>query len=74
MFWNDPRFARAMFIFGCLMIGVYIFAGIYLIYSDKFWYIPETMRVIFGIFLIVYGIFRAVRVYYKNKYQQSAED
>lgn len=60
-------FSKFMLIFGVLMICLYIALGISLIFMTKFTYIPSEIRVIFGAFFIIYGIFRLVRFYYKYK-------
>ena len=56
---------KALFIFGLIMVLFYITGGFILIFADYFAYIPKNIRVIFGIFFIAYGLFRAARVYQK---------
>jgi hypothetical protein len=60
-----------MSIFGLFMVVVYIGAGLFLFITKKYDYLPQEVRVIFGSFLIIYGIFRGVRVYMKIKNSES---
>lgn len=58
-------------IFGFLMVLVYIGMGLYIIFfpdfNAKFGVPPEYsgIKVFFGIFLIIYGIFRFFRLFFK---------
>ena len=53
--------------FNFLVIFMYLGAGLYVIFSPKIDYIPKNIRVIFGSFLILYGVFRLVRTIYKDR-------
>jgi uncharacterized membrane protein HdeD (DUF308 family) len=63
-----------MFYFGLAMILLYIVAGFILIFGNVFAYTPREFRVIFGIFFVLYGIFRFVRIYPKLTNQNYNED
>lgn len=52
-------------IFSLLMVAVYIGLGILLLTSHSLDYIPTMYRVVFAVVMILYGIFRFVRVYFK---------
>ncbi len=59
------------------MILVYFVFGFFVIFSKSFDYVPKEIRFAFGIFLIAYGFFRAVRLYFKlrqQRYDYSDED
>ena len=68
---NRITFSKVMLYFGLLMIILYISAGFTLIFAKVLINTPKEFRVIFGIFFVIYGIFRFVRVYPKlfNQYQ-----
>lgn len=57
-------------IFSLVMVVVYLGSGIFILATDKFNYVRTEIRVVFGSFLIIYGIFRLVRVYFKLKNQE----
>jgi len=54
-------------IFGLFMVFFYLGLGYILIFSPILDYIDKPLRVIIGIPLIVYGIYRAVTSYEKIK-------
>lgn len=56
------------------MIIVYIVAGSMLIFAPVFTYSPKEFRVIFGIFFVLYGIFRFVRIYPKLFNKNESEE
>jgi hypothetical protein len=60
-----------MNIFGLVMVALYIGCGIYLLISHAFDYIPSEMRIIFGILLLLYGIYRGARIFFKLKNPES---
>lgn len=64
---NNSIFAKIMIYFGFFMVILYIGLGLFLIISPTFDYIPSTMKNVFAIFFIVYGIFRLVRLIMKLK-------
>jgi len=68
---NNKWNFNAMNIFGIFMVVVYLCAGTYVLVTHYFDYIPLEIRVILGGFLILYGIFRGVRVYFKIKNPES---
>jgi NADH:ubiquinone oxidoreductase subunit 6 (subunit J) len=67
-------FSKAMLWFGAVMILVYIGAGIALIFFPVMLYAPEEFKTIFGIFFVVYGLFRLVRVIPKFKQHYNHEN
>lgn len=60
-----------MNIFSLFMVVVYIGLGIFILLTDKFDYVPSAFRTLFAIIMILYGIFRFVRVYFKLKNPES---
>lgn len=54
-----------MNIFSLFMVVVYIGLGVFLFMTHSFDYVPSTFRFVFAIIMILYGIFRFIRVYYK---------
>jgi prolipoprotein diacylglyceryltransferase len=56
-----------MLYFGLFMVLFYLVIGFLLIFAPVFTYIIKEPRVIFGIFFVLYGIFRFVRLYPKLK-------
>jgi hypothetical protein len=54
-------------IFGFVMVFFYLGLGYYLIFSPQLNYIDKPLRVIIGIPLIIYGIYRAFTSYQKIK-------
>jgi len=58
---------KFMMYFGMLMVAIYIGLGVVLMFVPVFEYIPKNMRVIFGIFFLMYGLLRLSRIYQKFK-------
>jgi hypothetical protein len=58
-------------IFGLFMVLFYIAAGLYILITHTFDYVKSEVRTIFGIILILYGIFRGARIYVKLKNPES---
>jgi hypothetical protein len=54
-------------IFAYMVVLMYFGAGGYIIFEPGFKYIPQTIRVIFGSFLFLYGLYRLVRIIYKDR-------
>jgi hypothetical protein len=71
---GDVLFARVMQIFGLAMVAVYIGLGIFLMVSKSFVYIDLNIRIIFGSFFIIYGVYRLVRIFMKLKGKRDYED
>lgn len=67
-------FGDIMNIMGFFMAVLYIGIGLYLLFAPYFKYIPNTIRITFCVFFIMYGIFRFVRVYYKYKNDRDHEE
>ncbi len=47
------------------MVAVYIGLGISLLFFPIYKYIPQNMKIIFGIFFLAYGFFRLIRTIMK---------
>jgi hypothetical protein len=58
---------NAMNIFGLVMVVIYIAGGLYILFGNYFKNYTSEIRIIFGSFLLIYGIYRFVRVYFKLK-------
>lgn len=66
--------SKFLFYFGVAMIAVYFIMGIAFIFFPVFAHIPKNVKIVFGIFFIVYGFFRLARLYLKIKDQKKYED
>jgi hypothetical protein len=64
---GDSWLGKFMMYFGMLMVAIYIGLGVVLMFVPVFEYIPKNMRVIFGIFFLMYGLLRSTRIYQKFK-------
>ena len=53
-------------IFGIAVAAMFFFLGIYIL-SPRFSYLPKEIRIIFAVFLFLYGAFRIVRYIFKEK-------
>jgi hypothetical protein len=62
---------NVMNIFGLVMVAFYIAAGLYILLTHTFNYVPSEFRIMLGAFLILYGIFRFVRIFVKLKNPES---
>lgn len=60
-------FGKFMLYFGIVMVAIYIGLGVVLMFVPVFEYIPKNMRVIFGIFFLMYGLLRLTRIYQRLK-------
>jgi hypothetical protein len=56
-------------ILGICVASLFFFLGFYLLFSPKFSYLPKEVKVIFSVFLFLYGAFRIVRYIYKDRDQ-----
>ena len=54
-------------IIGITIASLFIVLGFYLLLSPKFAYLSKEIRVIFSVFLFLYGAFRIVRYLYKDR-------
>lgn len=64
---GDSWFGKFMLYFGIVMVAIYIGLGVVLMFLPVFEYIPKNMRVIFGIFFLMYGLLRLTRIYQRLK-------
>jgi hypothetical protein len=58
------RFNR---IFGVAVAAMFIILGFWILFSPRFSYLTKEIKVIFAIFLFLYGAFRIVRHIYKDR-------
>jgi hypothetical protein len=66
-----------MTFFGLAVAGMIVIVGFYIIFSHRiplFQSWPKEVRMIFGIFIISYGLFRSVLIYQKSKNRRDSED
>jgi predicted transporter len=65
---------QALYLFGLFMMIVYCGMGVLFIYSTTSEQIlseyPKVIRIIFGILLFIYGIFRAYRLIKSRQYEE----
>jgi len=72
MNWDRDLFSKIMTGFGFVMVAIFLGIGIALILFPVF--IPDkNMRLVFGFFFIVYGLFRLSRLYQQIKEQKRKE-
>ena len=62
---SKKLYTRVFAIFGTFMVFFYLGLGYFLIFSHYLDNIEKPMRVIFGIPLIIYGVYRAFTSYQK---------
>ncbi len=63
-----------MGIFGYAMAVLFVILGFYLIFTKSLDSISTEMRTILGVVLLLYGIFRSVINYQKQKEARDEED
>jgi uncharacterized membrane protein len=53
--------------FSWFVILLYFILGIYILVSQRFNYLTKEIKIIFAIFLFLYGSFRMARLWTKNR-------
>jgi len=56
--------------FSLAVVAMFFILGVYLLVSPSFNYLPKEVRVIFSVFLFLYGAYRLVRVLTKRKEEE----
>ncbi len=57
-------FGKFMLYFGIIIASVFIGLGIFLLFTNTFNYWGDkNMRIVLGLFLTMYGLFRFIKVY-----------
>lgn len=59
--------------FSIAVVVLYFFLGIYLLVSHRFDGLTKEIRVIFAVFLFLYGGWRLARIYTKEKERREEE-
>ena len=59
---NKKFFTKVMIYFGMVMATIFIGLGASLMFLPYFPFLPNDFKVIMGVFFLVYGIFRLVRL------------
>ena len=54
-------------IFGIAIAAMFFFLGFWILFSPRFNYLTKEIKVIFAIFLFLYGTFRIVRYLFKER-------
>jgi hypothetical protein len=54
-------------ILGIAVAAMFFFLGFWLLFSPRFNYLTKEIKVIFAIFLFLYGAFRMVRYLFKER-------
>ena len=54
-------------IFGIAVAAMFFFLGFWILLSPRFNYLTKEIKVIFAIFLFLYGAFRVVRYLFKER-------
>jgi membrane protease YdiL (CAAX protease family) len=60
-------------IFGIAVASLFFALGFYILLSPTFDYLSKEMRVIFAVFLFLYGTFRIVRYVYRNRREEDED-
>lgn len=53
--------------FSFLVVVLYFFLGIFILVSPTFRYLPKEIKIIFSVFLFLYGAFRLARIWTKSR-------
>jgi hypothetical protein len=54
-------------IFGIAVAAMFFYLGFWLMFSPRFSYLPKEIKVIFAVFLFLYGAFRIIRYIYSDR-------
>ena len=63
-----------MTIVGYAVAALFVVFGLYILFSPQMVYVPKEFRMIFGIVVIGYGVFRSVIIYQKSKQRKEYDD
>jgi prepilin signal peptidase PulO-like enzyme (type II secretory pathway) len=63
-----------MTIIGFIVAALFMAFGIYILFSPKMDNIPKEFRTIFGVVVIMYGLFRSVIIYQKSKKRRNSDE
>ena len=66
-------YSRIMFFVRFVIILMFFVLGVYVLYSPNLDYIPRNFRVIFAIFILLYGFYRLVSSLQKIKKNREEE-
>lgn len=69
---TNPAFIY--WVFGIIIVVLLLVFGLTLLTSNAFSYIPINYRIIVGLFILSYGAFRLVNIYYKYKSNRDEEE
>ncbi|MCK9203326.1 MAG: hypothetical protein M0P58_02690 [Bacteroidales bacterium] len=53
--------------FSVFVILLYFFLGIFILVSPRFQYLPKGIKIIFSVFLFLYGCYRLARIWTKSR-------
>jgi uncharacterized membrane protein len=53
--------------FSLFVVGLYFFLGVFLLVSPSFKHLPSEIKIIFSVFLFLYGAFRLARLWTKSR-------
>jgi amino acid permease len=68
------NYAGIMTIMGFIVAFLFLAFGIYILFSPKMINIPKEFRTIFGVVVIMYGLFRSVIIYQKSKNRRESDE
>ena len=72
--YNLNRVGKFNRILGIGVASLFIFLGFWLLFSPRFNYLTKEIKVIFAVFLFLYGAFRIVRYIYKDRETDDEEE
>jgi len=55
------------FYFSLMVALLYFFLGAFLLFSPRFQYLTKEIKIIFSVFLFLYGAFRLARIWTKRR-------
>lgn len=70
---NLNLYDRVMFLVRITIILMFFVFGVYVLFSPNLSYIPRNFRVIFAIFILLYGFYRLVSSFQKFKKNREEE-
>ncbi len=68
------NFSYAFLTFGLIIVLFIIGFGLIVLFTNIFYYVPDSFRIIIGIFLLLYGVFRILTIIIKFKKLQNNQN
>jgi uncharacterized membrane protein len=65
--------ARFSKYFALVVVSLYFFLGIFVLVSPRFAFMQKELKVVFSVFLFLYGAYRLVRILTKDRANKEEE-